>query len=306
MKIIKTEFIKGNTEFYDFDISIIFLNNNQVGKDGYYMTFLPIFKYNNHFDKLNEFKMGRQLSSTANEDDEILYKILQNRDSLYSKYISDVEKTLNEKHLKIYFEKNNIKLENSHDIKDEGSRKFNINDDNFRDIEKKRVSYHEAGHALIGAITEKINMEKISIIPREDSLGHVSNPLNKNQYLYTETELFNQIKFLLAGKVSEKIVFNEHSTGCYDDLKKSSIIAMDMVCKYGMGGDDCIFINPIDNMKLTDSTIKKIENLLIKANNEVFETLKKYINELHLIANELFIKEELDISYIKNLIKNIK
>ena len=306
MKIIKTEFIKGNTEFYDFDISIVFLSNNQEGKDGYYMTFLPIFKYNNHFDKLNDFKMGRQLSSNINEDDEKLYKILQNRDSLYSKYIQDVEKTLNEKHLKVYCKQNNIKLENTSNLILEKTTKLNINNNNFRDFEKKRVSYHEAGHALIGVITKKIPMEKISIIPREDSLGHVSNPSNQKQYLYTETELFNQIKFLLAGKVSEKIVFNEHSTGCYDDLKKSSIIAMDMVCKYGMGDDDCIFINPLDNAKLTDKTIKKIENLLIKANNEVFETLKAHIDELHIIANELFIKEELDISYIEKLIKNIE
>lgn len=305
MKIIKTEFIKGNTEFYDFDISIIFLNSNKVGKDGYYMTFLPIFKYNNHFDKLNDFKMGRQLSSNINEDDEKLYKILQNRDILYSKYIQEIEKTLNEKHLKLYCEQNNIKLENTSNCNLEESIKLNINN-NFRDVEKKRVSYHEAGHALIGVIIKKIPMKKISIIPSEDSLGHVSNILNQKQYLYTETELFNQIKFLLAGKVSEKIVFNEHSTGCYDDLKKSSIIAMDMICKYGMSDDDCIFINPLDNVKLTDSTIKKIENLLIKANNEVSEILKAHINELHIIANELFIKEELDIGYIEQLIENIK
>lgn len=304
MKIIKTEFIKGNTEFYDFDISIVFLNEDNSDKSGYYMIFLPIFKYNNHFDKLNDSKIGRQLSSNIQEDDEKLYKILQNRDNLYLKYIKDIEKTLKEKHLKLYFKQNCIKADNLSNSKLDDCIK--INNKEFKDIENKRVSYHEAGHALVGIITKIIPMDKISIIPREDSLGHISNQLNKKQFLYTETELFNKIKFLLAGKVSEKIVFNEHSTGCYDDLKQSSIIAMDMVCKYSMGDNDCIFINPLDNATLTDSTIKKIENLLIKANNEVSEILKTHINELHLIANELFIKKELDIYYIEQLINTMK
>lgn len=305
MKIINTEFIKGNTEFYDFDISIIFLNKKDSKKSGYYITFLPIFKYEHSFDKLNEFKLGKQVSSNINEDEEILYKILKNRKELYKKYILEMEKILMEEHLKTKLNKDD-KLSNKEDYIENinYSTIQENNTESLRDIEKKIISYHEAGHALIGIILQNIKIEKISIIPNEESLGCISNTIEKQPYLYTETELFNKIKFLLAGKVAEELIFNEHSTGCYDDLKESSSIAIDMVCKYAMGNNSLIFINPINNREITPENMKKIETILYKANKETFDTLKKYKVELIEIANELYKRKELHAKDVEKILKN--
>lgn len=305
MKIINTEFIKGNTEFYDFDISIIFLNKKDSKKSGYYITFLPIFKYEHSFDKLNEFKLGKQVSSNINEDEEILYKILKNRKELYKKYILEMEKILMEEHLKTKLNKDD-KLSNKEDYI-ENINYSTIQENNtelLRDIEKKIISYHEAGHALIGIILQNIKIEKISIIPNEESLGCISNTIEKQPYLYTETELFNKIKFLLAGKVAEELIFNEHSTGCYDDLKESSNIAIDMVCKYAMGNNSLIFINPINNREITPENMKKIETILYKANKETFDILKEHKVELEKVANELYKRKEIYAKDVEKILKS--
>lgn len=307
MKIIKTEFIKGNTEFYDFDVTIAFVEKNKNEESGYYVTFLPIFKYNKHFDKLNKFKVKKRLSSNVEEDITILNKILKSKDILYNKYILKIEERLKEVHLKNYSTESinhksneNKTIENISYSKNDKSNKDVIT---LRDIEKNIIACHEAGHALIGILLGELNIQKISIIPKDNSLGYTSNISEEESYLYTETELSNKIKFLLAGKVAEELIFEEHSTGCCDDLKKSSKIAFDMVCKYGMGNRTSLFINPLENETITADDIKKIDSILSKSNKEVKELLKNHKKELKTIANELYNKEELDIDYIKTLVK---
>ena len=313
MKIIHTEFIKGNTEFYDFDISIVFLNQNTLKKSGYYIMFLPIFKYNNNFDKLKEFKLGRQLSCNRYEDEEVLYKILKNRKELYKNYILEIEKILMDEDLKTRLDNdnNNKEILNDNNLlkKDyvettDYSHCQTNRTEMLRDIEKKIISYHESGHALMGFILNNINIEKISIIPNEDSLGCISNTVEKQPYLYTERELFNRIKFLLAGKVAEELIFNEHSTGCYDDLKESSNIAIDMVCKYAMGNNGSIFVNPLNSREITPENMKRIENILYKANKETTDTLENHRKDLEQIAQELYKRQEISFTDIEKIINN--
>ena len=100
--------------------------------------------------------------------------------------------------------------------------------------EKKIVSYHEAGHAIVSNIVNICPIQKISIVPRGEALGYVLQLPDEDRYIYTKEELIGKIKILLAGKAAEEIIFNHLSTGAKDDLKKVTDIADQMVCEYGM------------------------------------------------------------------------
>lgn len=102
--------------------------------------------------------------------------------------------------------------------------------------EKRRVAYHEAGHALIA---EKVPtgqpVHKISIIPRGiGALGFTLQLPVEERFLSTEAELKDQLAILLGGRIAEDIVLNSISTGAQNDLERVSDIARDMVCHLGM------------------------------------------------------------------------
>ncbi len=102
--------------------------------------------------------------------------------------------------------------------------------------EKKLVSLHEAGHAVIGIKLEDANeVHKITIIPRGMAGGYTMMlPKEEKMLVATKKELLAQITGLLGGRVSEEIFLNEISTGASDDFKKATRIARSMVTEYGM------------------------------------------------------------------------
>ena len=71
--------------------------------------------------------------------------------------------------------------------------------------EKKIVSYHEAGHALVSNILNLCKIQKISIVPRGEALGYVLQLPDEDRYIYTKTELISKIQILLAGKAAEEL-----------------------------------------------------------------------------------------------------
>ena len=104
------------------------------------------------------------------------------------------------------------------------------------DKEKKLVSIHEAGHAVIGLKLEDAQeVHKITIIPRGMAGGYTMMlPKEEKSLVLTKDELLAQITGLLGGRVSEEMFLNEISTGASDDFKKATRIARSMVTKYGM------------------------------------------------------------------------
>ena len=102
--------------------------------------------------------------------------------------------------------------------------------------EKRRVAYHEAGHALVAeAVPFGQPVHKISIIPRGvSSLGFTLQLPVEEKYLSTEPELKDQLAILLGGRVAEQLALNSVSTGAQNDLEKASEIARNMVCYLGM------------------------------------------------------------------------
>jgi len=102
--------------------------------------------------------------------------------------------------------------------------------------EKHRVAYHESGHTLVAEFVPTGEpVHKVSIIPRGmGALGYTLQLPEKEKFLATKKELLDQIAILLGGRVAEEIVFGDISTGAQNDLERSTEIARNMVCTYGM------------------------------------------------------------------------
>jgi cell division protease FtsH len=102
--------------------------------------------------------------------------------------------------------------------------------------ERKVVAFHEMGHALVAmALPGMDPVHKISIIPRGvGALGYTMQRPTEDRFLVTESELENRMAVLLGGRASERLVFNEVSTGASDDLEKATEIARHMVTRFGM------------------------------------------------------------------------
>ena len=101
--------------------------------------------------------------------------------------------------------------------------------------EKQLVAYHEAGHAVIGLkLKDASIVQKVTIIPRGQFGGYNLFTPKEEKYNPTKTELIEQITGLLGGRVAEEIVFNEITTGAYNDIQRATKIARAMVAEYGM------------------------------------------------------------------------
>jgi cell division protease FtsH len=102
--------------------------------------------------------------------------------------------------------------------------------------EKRRIAYHEAGHAICATVfTPKEKVHRVSIIPRGvAALGYTLQLPEEEKYLLTKAELLAKVCVLFGGRVAEELVFGEVSTGAQNDLEKATEIARAMVLDYGM------------------------------------------------------------------------
>lgn len=102
--------------------------------------------------------------------------------------------------------------------------------------ERKIVSYHEVGHALVSALQKNSEpVQKITIVPRTmGALGYVMHVPEEEKFLNTEAELKDMLVGLVAGRAAEEIVFDTVTTGASNDIEKATNIARSMVTQYGM------------------------------------------------------------------------
>jgi len=103
-------------------------------------------------------------------------------------------------------------------------------------VEKRRVAYHEAGHALVAeALPTADPVHKITIVPHGvAALGHTQQLPTQERYLYTRDELLDRITVLLGGRAAEEVIWQDPSTGAQDDLQRASDMARQMVTAFGM------------------------------------------------------------------------
>jgi cell division protease FtsH len=101
--------------------------------------------------------------------------------------------------------------------------------------DRRRTAYHEAGHALVGMLTEGADpVRKISIIPRSTSLGVTFSAPDADRYNYDERELLARIKVSLGGRGAEEVVYGSPTTGAESDIQQLTGIARSMVGRWGM------------------------------------------------------------------------
>ena len=103
------------------------------------------------------------------------------------------------------------------------------------DEEKRITAYHEAGHALVARLLPSTDpVHKVTILPRGRALGVTQQLPEDDRYHYPRTYLVNRLCVALGGRVAERLVFNDISTGAQSDLKHVTELAEKMVCQWGM------------------------------------------------------------------------
>ena len=121
------------------------------------------------------------------------------------------------------------------------------------DEEKKIVSYHEIGHALVAAMqTHSAPVQKITIVPRTSgALGYTMQVEEGNHYLMSRTEMENKIATLTGGRAAEEVVFHSVTTGASNDIEQATKLARAMITRYGMSDDfDMVALETVNNQYL--------------------------------------------------------
>ena len=174
------------------------------------------------------------------------------------------------------------------------------------DKERKIVSYHEIGHALVSALqTHSAPVQKITIIPRTSgALGYTMQVDQGNHYLMTREELFDQIATLTGGRAAEEVAFGSITTGASNDIEKATKIARAMLTQYGMSEEfDRVALETVNNQYLGGDTSlacsadlhgdidRKVIALVKQQHQKAIELLTSHREKLDELANYLYEKE---------------
>jgi len=164
--------------------------------------------------------------------------------------------------------------------------------------ERKIVSYHEVGHALLSALQKNSEpVQKITIVPRTmGALGYVMQVPEEEKYLNTKEELHDMIVGLLGGRAAEEIVFGSVTTGASNDIEKATNIARSMVTQYGMSekfglvGLETVESRYLDGrtvMNCADKTAAEVDSEVISIIASCYEEAKKYLSENREIMDKI-------------------
>ena len=171
--------------------------------------------------------------------------------------------------------------------------------------EKKRVAYHEIGHALVAALqTGSEPVEKITIIPRTSgALGYTMQVPKDEKNLYTREDLINHITTLCGGRAAEEVIFNEVSTGAANDIEKATETVRSMITQYGMAEEFGMvkfqdsgsrYMGDNGNMNCSEETRKEVDDLMVKIVKSAQDNARKLIADNKDAMKELseFLLEE--------------
>jgi len=188
------------------------------------------------------------------------------------------------------------------------------------EFEKKIVAYHEAGHALVGYLLPHTDpVHKVSIIPRGGAGGYTLMFPEEDRYYMTRSELLDRVSTLLGGRVAEKLVLNDISTGAQNDLERATSIVRQMIMEYGMSDSlgpitlgrkqDQVFLgrdlgrDRDYSEEIAKSIDQEIRRTIDNSYQEAQDILEKERSKLELIAQALLEKETLNSEEIKALVE---
>ncbi len=186
--------------------------------------------------------------------------------------------------------------------------------------EKNRVAYHEAGHALVAYCLPNTDpVHKVSIIPRGfAALGYTLQRPDSDRYLMTQCELESRIKVLLAGTITEEMIYGDISTGAQNDLERATEIARSMVMDYGMSrmgrvtyresqrspflanaGEERVHTFSEETAREIDEEVKRILDESLRTTADILKTRKA---ALIAVAEKLIDIETMDGSDLSQII----
>lgn len=182
------------------------------------------------------------------------------------------------------------------------------------------TAYHEAGHAVVSRLLDKYDkVHEISIIPRGMAGGYTMHLPDEDKDYISKSDLENDMVTLLGGRVAEKLILGDISTGAKNDIDRVSSIARKMVMEYGMseeigtisfGGDNEVFLgrdftkSRNFSEELGSKIDREVKNIIDKAYDKTQKLLSENISKLHAIAKALIEKEKLDAQEFEELFKN--
>jgi len=189
--------------------------------------------------------------------------------------------------------------------------------------EKEITAYHEAGHALVARLLPGTDpIHKVTIIPRGRALGLTMQLPTDEKYTHARGFLLNSIAILFGGRVAEKLVFNEITTGAGNDIERASELARKMVCEWGMSDElgpmsygkkeEHIFLGReiAQHRDYSEQTAQKIDaevkKIVVEANDKVTRLLEENRDILKAIADELLERETIILDDMDRIIAELR
>ena len=188
------------------------------------------------------------------------------------------------------------------------------------DKEKRLTAYHEGGHTIVGMLLEHTDpVHKVTIIPRGRAGGYTLSLPKEDKYYATRSEMLDELKVLLGGRVAEALVLKEISSGASNDLQRATQLARQMICEYGMSDNigpvtfghrqDQVFLgrdiarDKDYSEEVAAEIDKEVRSFMEDAYAATEQLLSENIDKLHVIAQALMEKETLDEEEINQLVK---
>lgn len=184
--------------------------------------------------------------------------------------------------------------------------------------ERTIVAYHEAGHAVTAWVFAPEELNKVSIIRRGRSLGLTLVMSGKDRHIYQVSYLMNKIRILFGGRVAEKMLFREISSGAENDLQQATFLARQMVCCWGMSekvgpvfliecqSNTYLGVGELNIGRVSEETSKTVDEaikeILTSAEMETERVLKENSEKLHKLAAKLLEKETLEKEEIEEVL----
>ncbi len=176
--------------------------------------------------------------------------------------------------------------------------------------EKKIIAYHEAGHALIASLLKHADpVQKVSIISRGNAGGYTLNAPTKDKMLHSRNYFIDELSVYLGGYISEKLIFNDITTGASNDLERATAIARNLVTRYGMSDlgprtfghkEELVFLGKElhEEKNYSEETAREIDNQVTKFIDNAYKVAEKILVEkkdlLDKISNILLEKETIE------------
>ena len=188
--------------------------------------------------------------------------------------------------------------------------------------EKEITAYHEAGHALVAHILPNVDpVRKISIIARGRAAGYTLKLPIEDKHLHSRSEFLEELSVLLAGFTSEKLVFNEITTGAANDLERASDLARQIVTQYGMSEkigpitfgnrEEMVFLGKEIatekdySEKVATEIDEEVSRLIHDAQRNAAKIITEKRNLLNKIAQRLIEKETIEKEEFEELMKEV-